>query len=194
MTVSSVYDEIQSMENQTTWNTSNSGTQTTTETSDKDMFLNLMLQQMKNQDPTQPMENQEWLSQLAQYSSLEQMTQMNEGLQALADSLDALSSGVAQNSGVSQTLSLIGKEVDIIADPEKPDEIITGTVTEATFVNGEGQIKVNGKYYSIGYVQNVREPGTASDDTVTQLPADGTGEAAGDDDTAKEENNTTSNT
>ena len=193
MTVSSVNNEIMSMQNQTTWNTANSATQTTSETSDKDMFLNLMLQQMKNQDPTQPMENQEWLSQLAQYSSLEQMTQMNEGLQALADSLDALSSGVAQNSGVSQTLSLIGKEVDIIADPENPDEIVTGIVTEATFVDGEGQIKVNGKYYSIGYVQNVREPGTASDDTVTQLPADGTGETAGDD-TGKEENNTTSNT
>lgn len=191
MTVSSVYNEIQSMENQTTWNTSNSATQTTTETSDKDMFLNLMLQQMKNQDPTQPMENQEWLSQLAQYSSLEQMTQMNEGLQNLAESLDALSSGVAQNSGVSQTLSLIGKEVDVVADPENPDEIITGTVTEATFIDGEGQIKVNGKYYSIGYVQNVREPGTSSGDTTADVPSDNTGAATGGE---GEKDNTTSST
>ena len=153
MTVSSVNNEIMSMQNQTTWNTSNSATQTTTSTSDKDMFLNLMLQQMKNQDPTQPMENQEWLSQLAQYSSLEQMTEMNEGLQNLADALASLSSGVAQNS-------------------EKPDEVITGTVTEATFDGGEGKIKVNGKYYSIAYVQNIREPGTSGGDTAVTLPGE----------------------
>ena len=176
MTVSSVNNEIMSMQNQTTWNTANSATQTTTSTSDKDMFLNLMLQQMKNQDPTQPMENQEWLSQLAQYSSLEQMTEMNEGLQNLADALASLSSGVAQNSGISQTLSLIGKEVDIIPDPDKPDEVITGTVTEATFDGGEGKIKVNGKYYSIAYVQNVREPGAESTETPEVLPEETTEE------------------
>lgn len=164
--------EITNLQNQTTWNTSNSSTQTTSSTSDKDMFLNLMLQQMKNQDPTQPMENQEWLSQLAQYSSLEQMTQMNEGLSALAGTMQALVAGVAQGSTITQTLSLIGKEVDIIADPENPDEIITGTVTEATFDNGEGMIKVNGKYYSIAYVQNIREPGNNSTDTPVTLPGE----------------------
>lgn len=172
MTVASVNNEIMSMQNQTTWNTSNSATQTTTSSSDKDMFLNLMLQQMKNQDPTQPMENQEWLSQLAQYSSLEQMSQMNEGLQSLADAMYSLSNGVAQNSGVSQTLALIGKEVDIIPDPEKPDEIITGTVTEAKFEDGEGKIKVNGKYYSIAYVTSIREPGMSDNDTAVTLPGD----------------------
>ena len=190
MTLSNVYNEIQSMENQTTWNTSNAATQTTTETSDKDMFLNLMLQQMKNQDPTQPMENQEWLSQLAQYSSLEQMTQMNEGLQDLTESMNSLINGVAQNSGISQTLSLIGKEVDIIPDPEKPDEIISGTVTEATFDGGEGKIMVNGKYYSIAYVQNVREPGTATGGETTETPSEDTNTAAG----SSEENNKTDNT
>lgn len=172
MTVSSVNNEIMSMQNQTTWNTANSATQTTSETSDKDMFLNLMLQQMKNQDPTQPMENQEWLAQLAQYSSLEQMTQMNEGLQALAGAMNELVNGVVQNSSISQTLSLIGKEVDIIPDPKKPDEVITGTVTEATFDGGEGKIKVNGKYYSIAYVQNIREPGTSGGDTAVTLPGE----------------------
>lgn len=158
-----ISNEITQMQNLTAYNKAHS--QSKTEQSDKDMFLSLMLQQMQNQDPTEPMDNQQWLSQLAQYSSLEQMTQMNQGLTNLASALEALSTGVSQNSGISQTLSLIGKEVDVIADPEKPDEIITGTVTEATFDDGEGKIKVNGKYYSIGYVQNVREPGELKADT-----------------------------
>ncbi len=190
MTLSNVYNEIQSMENQTTWNTSNAATQTTTETTDKDMFLNLMLQQMKNQDPTQPMDNQEWLSQLAQYSSLEQMTQMNEGLQGLTESMNSLINGVAQNSGISQTLSLIGKEVDVVTDPEDPTKVISGVVTEATFDGGEGKIMVNGKYYSIAYVQNVREPGSAAGGETTETPSDDTNTAAG----ATEEDNKTNNT
>lgn len=158
--MANISSEITAMQNLTEYNKINSSR--TTDTSDKDMFLSLMLQQMQNQDPTEPMDNQQWLSQLAQYSSLEQMTQMNEGLTNLATALESLSSGVAQNSGISQTLSLIGKEVDVVADPKNPDKTITGTVTEATFDDGEGKIKVNGKYYSIAYVQNVREPGEIS--------------------------------
>lgn len=152
--MSSISSTITAMANETAYNKVNSTT--TTETSDKDMFLSLMLQQMQNQDPTEPTDNQEWLAQLAQYSSLEQMTEMNEGLSNLSSALESLSYNVAQNSGISQTLSLIGKEVDVVVDANKPDETITGTVTEATFADGEGQIKVNGKYYSIANVQNVR--------------------------------------
>lgn len=166
-----INDTISSMTSETAYNKLNSDK---TEQSDKDMFLSLMLQQMQNQDPTEPTDNQQWLAQLAQFSSLEQMTQMNEGLSSLASALESLNSNFAQNSGISQTLSLIGKEVDIVADPEKPDEVITGTVTEATFKDGEGMVKVNGKYYSIAYVQNIRTPGSASDDSTVPdtLPAD----------------------
>lgn len=154
--MASITSEISSMQNLTEYNKLNSSSRT--DMSDKDMFLSLMLQQMQNQDPTEPVSNEQWLSQLAQYSSLEQMTEMNEGINSLAASLESLSSGFNQSNGISQTLSLIGKEVDV-TDPET-NKLITGTVSEATFEGGEGLIKVNGKYYSIGYVQNVREQGS----------------------------------
>lgn len=161
--MSTISQTVTAMQNETAYNKVNSGNTTM---SDKDMFLSLMLQQMQNQDPTEPVDNQQWLSQLAQYSSLEQMTQMNEGLTSLSSALQALSDNVSQNSGISQTLSLIGKEVDIVTNPENPDEVITGIVTEATFTDGEGQVKVNGKYYSIGYVQNVRTAGTEGSEDI----------------------------
>ena len=41
---------------------------------DKDAFLSLLVTQMQYQDPLSPMDNTEYLAQLAQYSSLEQMT------------------------------------------------------------------------------------------------------------------------
>jgi flagellar basal-body rod modification protein FlgD len=46
-------------------------------------FLTLLVQQLRHQDPLNPMENQEFVSQLAQLSSVEQLTQMNSALQDL---------------------------------------------------------------------------------------------------------------
>ncbi|MBQ1940469.1 MAG: flagellar biosynthesis protein FlgD, partial [Selenomonadaceae bacterium] len=45
----------------------------------KDTFLQLMVKQMQFQDPLDPMDNSEYLSQLAQFSALEQMTNVASG-------------------------------------------------------------------------------------------------------------------
>lgn len=47
-------------------------------TMDKDAFLNLLVTQLRNQNPLQPMEDKEFISQMAQFSSLEQMQNMNK--------------------------------------------------------------------------------------------------------------------
>ncbi len=124
------------------------------------MFLTLMLKQLESQDPTQPVDNTEWLSQLAQYSSLEQMSQMNSGLENCAKYISAMYDDMMLNSEINQTLSMIGKDVTLKipseADPSKFDTV-SGTVTEASFENGSGQIKIGDKYYSIENVISIRE-------------------------------------
>lgn len=50
---------------------------------DKDAFLNLLLTQMKNQDPTNPMKSHEMAAQLAQFTSLEKLTGINDGIENL---------------------------------------------------------------------------------------------------------------
>jgi flagellar basal-body rod modification protein FlgD len=50
----------------------------------KDAFLSLLVTQMKNQDPSKPVDNSAMIAQLAQFSSLEQMQQMNVTLTGIA--------------------------------------------------------------------------------------------------------------
>lgn len=155
---SSIANQITNMQNQTALNKTTSERKANTE-NDSNMFLTLMLQQLQNQDPTQPTDNTQWLSQLAQYSSLEQMTQMNTGLKDCMDYVSALYSEMTTSSEISQTLSMIGKEVIInVPDEKDPTKFaeVSGTVQEANFKDGTGKIKVNNEYYSIANVISVK--------------------------------------
>jgi len=70
---------------------------------DKDAFFKLMLTQLKNQDPTNPLKNHELAAQLAQFSTLEQMTNMNSTLTKIE--------GRSKEPESFQALNLIGKSV-----------------------------------------------------------------------------------
>lgn len=156
--MSSVANEITNMQSQTA--IYNSSRTTSTDTSDSNMFLKLMLEQLQNQDPTEPTDNTEWLSQLAQYSSLEQMTTMNSNLEDCMSYISALYSDMSTNSEITQTLSMIGKDVTISvpdANDSSKTTTISGTVSEASFEDGTGKVKVNDEYYSIANIVSIRE-------------------------------------
>ena len=53
----------------------------------KDAFLQLLVTQLKNQDPTAPQDNGEFIAQLATFSSLEQLTQIQQTLKAIGGAL-----------------------------------------------------------------------------------------------------------
>lgn len=75
---------------------------------DRQDFLTLLVAQLQNQDPMNPVENQEFVAQLATFSSLEQQQMQTKLLQQLIDS---------QNNNTSaQALSLIGKEASVAVD------------------------------------------------------------------------------
>ncbi|HEX4922853.1 MAG TPA: flagellar hook capping FlgD N-terminal domain-containing protein [Bdellovibrionales bacterium] len=76
---------------------------------DKDAFFKLMLTQMKNQDPTNPLQSHEMAAQLAQFTSLEQLFNINE---ALGD----LKKGQAPMADY-QVLNFMGKQIS--ADSSK---------------------------------------------------------------------------
>ena len=105
----------------------------------KDDFLKLLIAQLANQDPTSPMENTEFIAQMAQFSSLEQMTNMSTSFSKMA--------GIIASSEAS---SMVGKTVEVDVN----GEAITGTVDAAT--RGEhAQVLVNGIYYDLDRLNKV---------------------------------------
>jgi flagellar basal-body rod modification protein FlgD len=74
----------------------------------KDSFLQLLITQMRNQDPLSPMDNQEFLAQLAQFSSLEQMQNLNDKVDQAMQ--------LSQSLNNSSAAALIGRQVRAAGD------------------------------------------------------------------------------
>ena len=99
---------------------------------DKDAFLKLLVTELRHQDPTQPMENKEFISQMAQFSALEQMTNVNKSVQQLN-----------KTSRSAEAYSLLGKNVKAF-DPVSGVKV-EGQVTSLFYKNDEIRLMVNGK-------------------------------------------------
>jgi len=99
--------------NSITTGTSNPAYATESKSSmDKDAFLNLMIAQLKNQDPLEPMDGSDYSAQLAQFSSLEQLQNINQSLNTSIDANYLL----AQSVNNTMTAALIGKNAKIAQD------------------------------------------------------------------------------
>jgi len=83
----------------------------------KDDFLKMLISQLKNQDPMNPMDGTQFAAQLAQFSSLEQLSNLNSNVKASIDANYLLSQSI--NNTMSTTM--IGKEVKISQDTFKVD-------------------------------------------------------------------------
>jgi len=119
----------------------NKSTSTTTTTSstgvDYNTFLQLLIAEMKNQDPTNPMDTSQYMSQFAQLSSVEQAMQTNNKLDALLSS-----------QSLSQANGLIGKTVSFT---DSTGASFSGKVASVS-INSDGSIATleNGTKVAIG--------------------------------------------
>jgi flagellar basal-body rod modification protein FlgD len=119
---------------------------------DKNGFLQLLTKQLSQQDPLNPMDNNEFVSQLAQFGSLEQQINLNESFTKLL--------GLQQ---LTQGAQLIGKEVIcLVRDESGTVGPLTGTVEQVMLINGDAYIKLStGDEVSLDSVVSV-ESGSGS--------------------------------
>ncbi|GGY28881.1 flagellar hook assembly protein FlgD [Paludibacterium paludis] len=90
-------------------------------------FLKILSTQLTLQDPLKPMDNQQFMAQMAQFSALEQTRMGNEKLDAM----------LAQQAAA-QSLGLIGKTVEVAS----AGGTATGVVTTVSFARGEPRLTV----------------------------------------------------
>lgn len=101
---------------------------------DYQSFLKLLVAQMKNQDPTNPMDSTQYMAQLASFSQVEQSVQMNQKLDQML-----------QSSTLEQAASIIGRTVT------SSDGTVTGKVAEVKLVsNGIVAVLEGGKEITVG--------------------------------------------
>jgi flagellar basal-body rod modification protein FlgD len=94
----------------------------------QDEFLKILLTQLQFQDPLKPLDNQEFIAQLAQFTNLEQTRQLDDGVNTLL---------TIQSS--TQSIGLIGKTVDVAG---ANGGSATGTVTTVSFASGQPRLTV----------------------------------------------------
>ncbi|HGY91757.1 MAG TPA: hypothetical protein ENK43_11355 [Planctomycetes bacterium] len=114
-------------------------------------FMKLLTTQIKNQNPLEPLQDSQFIGQLAQLSSLEEAQGQTAALQQLASALQA-NAGL---QGLAQASSLIGRQVSYI-DPDLGTES-DDTVQSVKFGNGLIQLELeSGVTIPLGNVVQIR--------------------------------------
>jgi flagellar basal-body rod modification protein FlgD len=134
----------------------------------KDAFMKLLVNQIKNQDPLEPSDNSAYLSQLAQFSSLEQMQSLNDNIVGLA----VLQQNNALMAQLTQSSALIGQSVTYV-DPAS-GETLTGTVGSVKIQDNLAVLSIGGEDVPLANVTEVH--GHASIDVPGDTPAEPTPE------------------
>lgn len=145
---------------------------------DRDAFLQLLVTQLRYQDPLEPQDNSEFVAEMAQFSSLEQMGNMSDAL----EKINALVTNIDTSVLVGQLSGMIGKGVDWTettnyadeeGNPQTKTDVLSGVITGVTVADGTTKVIVEseGKTYqvdigNIAYVYEVNGQ-TVSSDTST---------------------------
>ncbi len=118
----------------------------------QDAFLKLLVTQLRFQDPSEPVDNEQFLGQMAQFTSVEQIVSLNKSIQNLAGA-----------SLKADAVTLLGTDVvirpvdQVVKEGSAPVEI-TGMVQQVQFLDNGVKLTVNGKEYSMEEVVRVKVP------------------------------------
>lgn len=113
----------------------------------KDDFLKILITQLQNQDPTQPLQDKEFIAQMAQFTSVEQLTNMASEMKLMRQSLGFVS-------------GLIGKSISWSGvDASGVTTDMSGVVDSITFKDGNQFASVNGVEVSLDKLKKIENVG-----------------------------------
>jgi flagellar basal-body rod modification protein FlgD len=107
-----------------------------------DSFLKLFIAQVEHQDPTEPMDPSQMMSELAQFTSVEKLTEMNSSFSSLL---------AAEKLG--QARAVVGQEVTYSPDGVTP---VSGTATAAEVQNGQAGVIVGNQFVPFDQIVRIR--------------------------------------
>ena len=119
----------------------------------KEDFLQLLMKQLAYQDPLSPMEDKEFIAQMAQFSSLEQITAMSESFSRLSAGLSRDFERIAGLISGTEAASALGKTVKVAIGDDKSLEGVVHSVTRGA----DPRVMVDGYYYNWSQVTEVFE-------------------------------------
>lgn len=102
-------------------------------------YMKLLVAQLQNQNPLEPMDNSEMASQLAQFSQLERLESMSLSFAKVLETTER-----------NYAASLIGKEVSFVEETALGDADIISGVVEQVYNDVDGQIMLSAGEYTIG--------------------------------------------
>ena len=144
-------------------------TEENNETLGRDAFMQLLVNQLKNQDPLQPTQNEDFVAQLAQFSQLEGIDEINDNIVGLA----VLQQGNAQLAQLTEASALIDKSVTYF-NPSSGLQS-TGTVDSVRIEDGFALLNIGGESVPLA---NLVEVTNQVEDGVESVSTDETGDDA----------------
>ncbi|MGC8668599.1 MAG: flagellar hook capping FlgD N-terminal domain-containing protein [Chthonomonadales bacterium] len=102
-------------------------------------FLNLLITELQNQDPLSPQDDKQFLAEMAQFSTVQGVTQLGSSMEQL------------------QAAALIGKTVDAVAGTGSGQSAVSGVVQAVQFKQDGVHLSVNGRDVTLDQVVQIRQ-------------------------------------
>ena len=109
-------------------------------------YMTLLVTQMQNQNPLEPMDNQQMASQLAQLSQLQMTEEMSDNIETLNSTMGDMNTsfqGAMLMAELDFARSLLGKEVSFHSGYY--DQIVSGQVQKVSIIDGQPMLEVHGR-------------------------------------------------
>lgn len=136
----------------------------------KDDFLKILITELKYQDPLEPMDTKESIAQMASFSSLEQMQNLNKGFENMANSI---MNQLVPSLMLQQASTMIGREVayvnpDLNEDTPEDEMVLVGRVSSVSIVDGQPVYIIGKHQVAFGDILEMGQPST-NDDALAKI-------------------------